>query len=256
MNESTVDLRRPKWPAFVAGLMVLLCSSAVTVHGAEPNVWKARQCVKWQAKVGFVSGPISLTRPRIIVGTVELDKADRSSGVLLCFDRESGKLIWRIKHPRLELHGYDRPQNGIQSRAYVDGGRLFYVSNRGQLMCLDLAGFRDGINDGPIKSEKQVSRLAADVVWKLDMVRSLGVAKMDDYDGWNPVSSPLVLGDLVYTVTGNGCRFFIGARPNNFVPKPRAPSFIAVNKGSGKLAWSHTVPAADLASCGKLVSVV
>jgi outer membrane protein assembly factor BamB len=50
-------------------------------------------------------------------------------------------------------------------------------------------------------------------------------------------SSPLVIGDLVYAVTGNGVD-----EGHVNIPAPRAPSFIAADKRTGKLVWQSSLP--------------
>ena len=49
--------------------------------------------------------------------------------------------------------------------------------------------------------------------------------------------SPLVAGDLVFVVTGNG----VGGEKAKVVA-PKAPSFLAVNKTTGKVVWSDNSP--------------
>jgi outer membrane protein assembly factor BamB len=49
--------------------------------------------------------------------------------------------------------------------------------------------------------------------------------------------SPLVVGDLVFVVTGNG----VDEEHAN-IPSPTAPSFIAVNKKTGKVVWKDASP--------------
>src|SRR5262249_13911085 len=48
--------------------------------------------------------------------------------------------------------------------------------------------------------------------------------------------SPLVAGDLVFAVTSNG----VDEQGN--VVSPKAPSFIAVNKNTGKVVWQSNLP--------------
>jgi outer membrane protein assembly factor BamB len=53
--------------------------------------------------------------------------------------------------------------------------------------------------------------------------------------------SPLVIGDLVYIVTGHGVE-----TKNNTVVDPKAPSFIAVNKKTGKVEWKDNSPGKNI----------
>jgi len=55
------------------------------------------------------------------------------------------------------------------------GKRLYYVNNRAELVCLDTEGFLDGKNDGPFQDETRKGPTDADIIWKLDMMKELGV---------------------------------------------------------------------------------
>jgi outer membrane protein assembly factor BamB len=88
------------------------------------------------------------------------------------------------------------------------------------------------------------------VSWFLDMIQDLGIFKRDASDSPNPLSSPIIIGDLVYCVTGNGAAFgsALNALPPNspYVPRRDAPSFVAVNKTTGKLVWSSAAPGKNI----------
>ena len=99
-------------------------------------------------------------------------------------------------------------------------------------MCLDTEGFLDGKNDGPYRAEAHTGPTDADVIWKLDMVKALGVRQHNMAS-----SSPVVWQDLVFVETSNG-RDETGEK----VPAPRAPSFLAVSKATGKIVWQDSSP--------------
>jgi outer membrane protein assembly factor BamB len=122
----------------------------------------------------------------------------------------------------------------------VEGNRVYYVSNRGELMCVDLQGFHDKKNDGPYQDEKSTGLADGDVIWKIDMVKELGVFKRDASDFGNPTSSPIIYENLVYCVTGHG-------RLDRDSPfNADAPSFIAVHKHTGKVVWSSNEPGGNI----------
>jgi outer membrane protein assembly factor BamB len=114
----------------------------------------------------------------------------------------------------------------------VEGKLLYYVSNRGELICLDTEGFTDGKNDGPFQEEVYKGPTDADIVWKLDMPKELRTAHL-----FMASSSPVVWEDLVFVETSN-------ARDSNdeAVIAPKAPSFIAVDKNTGKVVWQDNSP--------------
>ena len=109
---------------------------------------------------------------------------------------------------------------------------MYYVSNRCELVCADVEGFLDGKNDGPFTEETLTDKIDGDIVWKLDMIKELGVFPHN-----MSACSPAIDGDLVFVVTGNGVD-----EGHKIIPAPDAPSFIAVNKHTGKVAWQRNNP--------------
>jgi outer membrane protein assembly factor BamB len=109
----------------------------------------------------------------------------------------------------------------------VEGERLYYVSNRAVVWCVDTKGFRDKENDGPITDEKLTGETDADAIWSFDMMEEVGA-----YPHNLANSSPVIWGDLIFLSTSNG-----QDESHVHVPSPRAPSIIALNKKTGKLVW-------------------
>src|SRR5262245_18090870 len=91
----------------------------------------------------------------------------------------------------------DWPREGVCSTPVVDGDRVYYVSNRREVVSLDLEGFANG-NDG-FQEEKYQDPTDADVIWSFDMMKELKVFPHN-----KAASSPLIAGDLLFVVTGNG----------------------------------------------------
>lgn len=193
----------------------------------------------WRAKIGSSAGGVALAGERVLVGSAfyredpKTHKYLEDGGAMMCFNSQTGEFLWQSAHPRLPKRVNDMV-GFVNSRPWVEGKRAWYVSNRGELICVDVEGFRDGKNDGPFTAEELTGPTDADYIWKLDMVRELGVFKRDAGDAWSAICSPVVLGNLVFCVTGEGCRVF--AKPGS------APSFLAVNKETGKVVWSSQAP--------------
>ena len=146
----------------------------------------------------------------------------------MAFRASDGEFLWQMTHEKLAAgRANDWPHQGVASSPLVDGDRIYYVSNRAELVCLDIQGFRDGENDGPVKDEKLTSEKDGDVVWKLDMIAELGTFPHNLAN-----SSPVSFGDLVYVSTSNG-----HDESHVKVPSPRTPALIAVHKATGKLVW-------------------
>ncbi|MCA9061480.1 MAG: PQQ-binding-like beta-propeller repeat protein [Planctomycetaceae bacterium] len=161
-------------------------------------------------------------------------KGDR--GVLLCFDSSDGKMLWQLTREKLEAGRVnDWPEQGICSTPCVEGNRLYIVTNRCEVMCVDTEGFHDGENDGPFDGEVDNEELDADIVWSVDMMDELGVFPHN-----LATSSPVILGDLLLLVTSNGVD-----EAHLDVPSPRAACFIAVNKNTGEVVWEDSSPGID-----------
>ncbi len=136
--------------------------------------------------------------------------------------------MWQHTHAKLESgRANDWPFQGVASSPLVEGERLYYVSNRGVLWCVDTKGFHDGENDGPLTDEKLTGKQDADTIWAFDMMEEVGT-----YPHNLANSSPVMWGNLIFVSTSNG-----QDESHVNIPSPRAPSIIAVNKNTGKLVW-------------------
>jgi outer membrane protein assembly factor BamB len=150
-------------------------------------------------------------------------------GVLMAFRESDGQFLWQHTHPKLEAgRANDWPYQGIASSPIVEGEKLYYVSNRGVVNCLDIQGFRDSNeNDGPFKDEKLTGQNDADIIWTFDMIEEVG-----SYPHNLSNSSPVIHGNLIFLSTSNG-----QDESHVHIPSPRAPSVIALDKTTGKLVW-------------------
>ncbi len=200
-----------------------------------PTTWdiKTKKNVKWVAELGSQTyGNPVVAGGKVFAGTnnegLRDPKQGGDRGVVMCFRETDGQFLWQSTHEKLAAGRVnDWPYQGVCSSPAVEGDRVYYVSNRGELMVLDTEGFRDGENDGPVKDEKLTGPESADVVWRFDMMEELGVQQHNMAN-----SSPVIWGDLVFVCTSNG-----QDESHVNVPSPRAPSVIALNKKTGKLVW-------------------
>ncbi len=136
--------------------------------------------------------------------------------------------MWQHTHAKLEAgRANDWPFQGVASSPLVEGEKLYYVSNRGVLWCVDTKGFHDGENDGPLTDEKLTGKTDADTIWAFDMMEEVGT-----YPHNLANSSPVAHGNLIFVSTSNG-----QDESHVNIPSPRAPSIIAVDKNTGKLVW-------------------
>jgi outer membrane protein assembly factor BamB len=195
---------------------------------------KTKKNVKWVADLGSQSyGNPVVAGGMVFVGTnneLVRDKAQGGDrGVLMAFRESDGQFLWQQTHVKLEAgRANDWPFQGVASSPLVEGDHLYYVSNRGVVLKLDIQGFRDNNeNDGPFKDEKLTGQNDADVIWQFDMLEEVGA-----YPHNLANSSPVMLGNLIYVSTSNG-----QDESHVNIPSPRAPSIIAIDKNSGKLVW-------------------
>lgn len=193
-----------------------------------PDSWSVKKGkvagVKWLATLGSLAygGPV-MAGGKIFIGTNNKQPRDPNvkgdKGILMCFRASDGKFLWQAVHDKLpNPEENDYKEQGVASTPAVEGNRLFYVSNRCEVVCADTEG------------DQATGK--AKILWTLDMIKDLGV-----YPCFLANSSPLVVGDLVYAVTGNGVNPEKGT-----LPAPKAPSLVGVNKTTGKLAWSDSSP--------------
>ena len=194
--------------------------------------------VLWMQTLGTQSygGPV-VAGGKIFVGTNNEarrnPKLDKDRGNIMAFDATTGEFYWQSAHAKLTAGRiHDWPLQGVCSAPYVEGDRLYYVSNRAELIAADTEGFRDGENDGPVTDEVNASTIDEDVIWRFDMIDELSVFPHN-----LAVGSALAVGDVLYLVTGNGVD-----EGHINVTSVRAPSFIAVNKNTGKLVWESDLP--------------
>ena len=196
--------------------------------------------VTWTAELGSQTyGNPVVANGRVYVGTNngagyrDNHPKDDDKGVLLCFDQKTGKFLWQLTREKLSTGRVnDWPLQGICSTPHIEGDRLWVVTNRCELMCVDVNGFADGKNDGTFTEEADTTPQDADIIWNLDMIEELGVFPHN-----LATSSPVVDGDLVYLVTSNGVD-----EAHLDVPSPRAPCFLAVNKNTGEVVWENNDP--------------
>ena len=194
--------------------------------------------IKWVAALGSqtYAGPV-VHGGKVFIGTNNEDlrnpKLKNDRGNIMAFNAADGKFLWQSAHPKLASGMVnDWPLQGVCSTPYVDGDRIWYVSNRAEVICADTEGFLDKENDGPFTTETETSDIDADFVWKYDMM-----AELDVFPHNLAAGNPLIAGDILFTVTGNGVD-----EGHVNIPSPAAPSFIAINKNTGKLIWENAMP--------------
>jgi outer membrane protein assembly factor BamB len=200
--------------------------------------------IKWVARLGSQTyGNPVVSGGKIFVGTnnsggwLKRYPSDVDLGVLLAFDLKDGTFLWQHSSEKLPTgRVHDWPMQGICSAALVEGDRLWFVTSRGEVRCLDVEGFHDDENDGPYKEEDPEAPDEADVVWVFDMMKELGVEQH------NMASCSLTCaGDLLFVCTSNGVDF-----EHNYIPAPSAASFFVMNKHTKDILWTDASPGANI----------
>ncbi len=115
--------------------------------------------ILWVAPVGSQTyGNPVVAGGRVFVGTnnghgylARYPKVDL--GCLLAFDQTDGRFLWQHSSEKLKTgRVHDWPMQGICCAPLVEKDRLWFVSSRGEVVCLDTEGFQDGEDDGPKKA--------------------------------------------------------------------------------------------------------
>ncbi|MEM9481548.1 MAG: PQQ-binding-like beta-propeller repeat protein [Verrucomicrobiota bacterium] len=197
--------------------------------------------VKWVAKVGSSTyGTPTIGEGKVLVGTNNESPRNEGiigdRGVVMCFDEETGEFLWQLTVPKLGAGKVsDWEYLGICSSATIEDGYCYVITNRCEVICLDMDGMADG-NDGPFKDEGQymadegkpavaVGDTDADIIWVYDMREELGVFPHNVAS-----SSVLKIGDELFVTTSNGVDW-----THTNVPIPDAPALIKLDAKTGEL---------------------
>ncbi|OPZ19635.1 MAG: Serine/threonine-protein kinase AfsK [candidate division BRC1 bacterium ADurb.BinA364] len=203
--------------------------------------WETGENIKWSAPLGRNAyGSPSIANGRVLIGANNDEPRDPrhqgDRGVLLCLNETDGSLQWQLVVPRIADDRFkDWPRISICSPPTIEGDRAYVVTNRFEVVCLDLNGMADG-NAGPYLDEgrhmapaeapaMEPATLDADIVWLTDMVNDLGTYPHDSAH-----ASILLDGDALYLNTCNGVD-----NTHALIRRPDAPSLIALDKHTGAL---------------------
>jgi outer membrane protein assembly factor BamB len=197
--------------------------------------------IRWKAALGTQSHstPV-IAGGRVYIGTNNGNprdpKHEGDRGVMMCFDEKDGRLLWQLVVPkRTEDRYFDWPDTGMSSPATVEGDRVYTVTNRGEVVCLDAMGMANG-NDGAYQEEGRhmspagdqamvPGPLDADILWMLDLTAEAGIWS---HDGAH--SSILIRGNHLYLNTGTGVD-----NTHRVVRTPDAPGLVVLDKTTGRL---------------------
>jgi len=205
---------------------------------------QSARSILWVAKLGdqsygspVIAGGKVFCATNNGAGYLSRYPAEVDLGCLLCFRQSDGRFLWQLSREKLKAgRAVDWPNQGICSTPLVEGDRLWVVTNRGEVACLDTEGFHDDENDGPFTAEAGTNDDEADVVWYFNMMKQLGIVQHNMCG-----CSVTAAGDLLLVNTSNG-----RDDAKDDIPAPEAPSFIALDKHAGKLIWADNSPGRNI----------
>ncbi|MDP7019106.1 MAG: PQQ-binding-like beta-propeller repeat protein [Pirellulaceae bacterium] len=294
--------------------------------------WKkdAALNIKWVSPLGSITyGNPVVAGGRVFVGTnngsgyLKRYPNTVDLGCLLCFDEKSGEFLWQHSSEKLSTgRENDYPLQGICCAPLVEGDKLWFVTSRGEVCCLDIEGYYDGEDDGEVQNElgklfrmrggddsdtdpvklalsglaegkltddlkaefakvgveltgdakvttgerswtvaakvgdadrqfivkqdgssltvaKRITpadKREADTIWVFDMMTELGIWQHNMCS-----CSVTALGDVLFVNTSNGVN-----ETHIELPAPDAPSFIAMDKSTGKVLWTDKSPGVNI----------
>jgi outer membrane protein assembly factor BamB len=194
-----------------------------------PITWNVdpakQQNIKWVADVGKRSwgGPV-IYDGRVFVGTnndrPRDPKVKGKMAVVMCFAEKDGNFLWQNGHGEPpEPVDQQGVEDGMCSTPTVEGKFVYYCTPGVEVIC---ARTEDG-----------------KIVWRKDLMKELKVFPL-----YLCACSPLVVGDRVFVVTGNGTG--TDDQGKFKVMAPQAPSFVALSKSDGKVLWHKNYPGGNL----------
>src|ERR1041385_5169838 len=200
--------------------------------GTEEVDPKSVKNLKWAAKLGSQSyGNVTIAGGKVFIGTNNDSPRDPKHpgdrSILMVFDEKTGELLWQLVVPKLASGKVNDWENlGLLSSPTVEGNRVYLVTSRCEVICLDTEGLKNG-NDGDFKDEAQyiagpgkareeLTDIDADIIWKYDMMDELGVFPPNASN-----CSVEIVDDLVFACTSNGQDW-----THVNIPSPNSPSFI------------------------------
>jgi outer membrane protein assembly factor BamB len=190
--------------------------------------------IHWSAELGTEthSSPV-VAGGRVYIGTNNgrpRDPAQQGDrGVLMCFEEKTGRFLWQLVFPKRDEDIYfDWPNSGISSPVTVEGDRVYFVNNRGEVLCLEVqtgaapAASGDGRTPAVLPSDApREPRIA----WRFDLTTGAGIWSHDAAH-----SSILIRGDYLYLNTGTGVD-----NTHRRIRTPDAPSLVVLDKHTGHL---------------------
>ena len=182
--------------------------------------------IQWSAELGTEthSTPV-VAGGRVYIGTNNGHPRDLAQqgdrGVLMCFDERTGRFLWQLVFPKRDEDIYfDWPNSGISSPVTVEGDRIYFVNNRGVVLCVE---------PPPVAAESATNATVGapgpKTIWQFDLTTGAGIWSHDAAH-----SSILIQGDYLYLNSGTGVD-----NTHKRIRTPDAPSLVVLDKRTGRL---------------------
>jgi outer membrane protein assembly factor BamB len=235
-----LSARADDWPMFGRDRT----RNAVSGEKNPPSWWQVEESkggkivrpnknIKWSASIGSGSSYYhSYADPVVIDGMVWISTniSEERGGktqhfyALRCFDEQTGKPLSTYLCPRNPPLGAERFLHTLQTSPLIERNRMWFYTNRMEVVCLDIADVRHG--KGELRE-----------IWKRDLRKDLGVYRAKSIFECR-LCSVATHGNYLYVTTGNGVNNFDGDSKVN----PKAPSLVCFDKNSGKIVWQDHSP--------------
>jgi len=188
--------------------------------------------ILWSAALGTEahSSPI-VAGGRVYIGTNNGQPRDPAHqgdrGVLMCFEERTGCFLWQLVFPKRDEDIYfDWPHSGISSPVTVEGDRVYFVNNRGVVLCLEVppgAG-KSEVRGPKSEADPPASTYEPRIVWQFDLTTGAGIWSHDAAH-----SSILIHGDYLYLNSGTGVD-----NTHRRIRTEDAPSLVVLEKRTGR----------------------
>ncbi len=196
------------------------------------RVEESSRNIKWSARLGISTfGDPVVADGLIWVGTNNGfgPAGHPDASVLACFRESDGKLLYRYVSPRLPRgRANDWEFRSMSCSPLIDQDRLWLVTNRAEVVCLDIAPLRRGTGDPTVS-------------WKVDLMEKFGVFPRSPIMGMAHTCSIAGYREFLYVITGNG----VDESYRN-VEKPEAPSLICFSRNTGEAVWQDNSPGENI----------
>jgi FOG: WD40-like repeat len=149
--------------------------------------------------------------------------------MLRCFRESDGNLVYERRSEPLPSRANDSGWTGIGGSPLVEEDHLWYVTNRWEVVCLDIGPLLR--SEGPPKER-----------WIVDVIKEFGVFPRATVMGPpRHCSIAPSLADRIFITTGNGID-----ESNIGAPAPKAPALVCLDKNNGKTLWTDRSPGGNV----------